>query len=126
LLDITKEDINNYLLTLIKKKNISSSQQNQRIDSIKFHYERVLRRQKEYYNIARSRKEHKLPDVLSKEEIGAMLKNTNNLKHRSLITLIYSCGLRCNEAINMKLEGIDSKRMLIKIKGAKGKKDRYV
>jgi len=123
---LASEDINRYLLQLIKEKNISSSQQNQRINSIKFYYEKVLGRKKEYYQIERPRKERKLPDVLSKEEVGAMIKATENLKHKSLIALIYSCGLRRSEAINLKLEDIDSKRMLIKIKGAKGKKDRYV
>ncbi len=123
---ITKDDINNYLLTLIQEKNISISQQNQRINAIKFYYEKVLDRPREYYDIERPRKERKLPDVLSKEEIGAMLKATENLKHKCIIALIYSCGLRRNEAVNMKLKDIDSKRMLIKIRGAKGNKDRYV
>jgi len=76
--------------------------------------------------IGRPRGERKLPDVLSKEEVRAMLNATTNLKHKSLIALIYSCGLRRSEAIQMKLEDIDSKRMMIKIRGAKGKKDRYV
>lgn len=123
---ITKEEINHYLLELIDKKNISTSQQNQRINAIKFYYEKVLGHNKENYQIERPRKERKLPDVLSKEEIGAMLKATTNLKHKCLIALIYSCGLRRSEAINLKLEDIDSKRMMIKICGAKGKKDRYV
>lgn len=123
---IGKEEINAYILKLIKEKNISRSQQNQRINAIKFYYEKVLNQSKSYFEIDRPRKERKLPDVLSKEEIGAMLKATPNLKHKCLIALIYSCGLRRSEAINMKLEDIDSKRMLIKIRGAKGNKDRYV
>ncbi len=123
---LTKEEINSYLLTLIRERKISASQQNQRINAIKFYYEKVLGRNKEYYQIERPRKEQKLPDVLSKEEVGAMIKVTENLKHKSLIALIYSCGLRRSEAINLKLEDIDSKRMLIKIRGGKGKKDRYV
>jgi site-specific recombinase XerD len=123
---LTKEEINSYLLTLIRERKISASQQNQRINAIKFYYEKVLGRNKEYYQIERPRKERKLPDVLSKEEVGAMIKVTENLKHKSLIALIYSCGLRRSEAINLKLEDIDSKRMLIKIRGGKGKKDRYV
>lgn len=122
---ITKEQINNYILGLIRGKGISTSQQNQRINAIKFYYEKVLGRDKEEYPIERSRKERKLPDVLSKDEIKAMISATENLKHKSLIAIIYSCGLRRSEAINLKLEDIDSQRMMIKIKGAKGKKDRY-
>ena len=64
--------------------------------------------------------------VLSKNEIAAMINSTNNIKHKSLIALIYSCGLRRCEAINMELKDIDSNRMLIKIIAGKGKKDRYV
>jgi integrase/recombinase XerD len=124
--NLTKEDINQYLLKLIKERNISSSQQNQRINAIKFYYEKVIGRNREYYEIERPRREHKLPDVLSKKEVGAMIRATENLKHKCLIALIYSCGLRRSEAINLKLGDIDSKRMMIKICGSKGKKDRYV
>jgi len=124
--EITKEEINAYILRLIKEKDISTSQQNQRINSIKFYYEKVLNRDKEYYQIDRPRKRRYLPEVLSKEEIGKMIKLTDNRKHQSLIALIYSCGLRRSEAINLKLKDIDSKRMMIKVNNAKGNKDRYV
>lgn len=123
---ITKEEINSFILRLIKEKQISPSQQNQRINAIKFFYEKVLNREKEYYWIDRPRKERKLPDILSKEEIAAMLKATENKKHKCLIALIYSCGLRRSEAVNLEIKDIDSKRMQVKIRGAKGKKDRYV
>ena len=124
--DITLDEINTYILDLIQNKNISPSQQNQRINAIKFYYEKVLGRDQEYFNIERPRKERKLPNVLSKEEIADILSVTDNLKHKCLIALIYSCGLRRSEAIKLKKEDIDSIRMVIKIKGAKGKKDRYV
>ncbi len=122
---IRKEEINEYILKLIQKRNISASQQNQRINAIKFYYEKVLGREKEYYSINRPRKERKLPDILSKEEIGAMLDATENLKHKSVIAILYSCGLRRSEVINLRIEDIDSRRMVVKIRGAKGKKDRY-
>ena len=86
----------------------------------------VLGRDKTCYGIDRPGRERKLPDVLSKEEVGAMLRATKNPKHKCILALIYSCGLRRRELINLKLEDVDSKRMLIKIRGAKGKKDRYV
>jgi integrase/recombinase XerD len=123
---ITTENINSYILELIKEKNISTSQQNQRINAIKFYYEKVLGRRKEYYNIERPRQERKLPDVLSKEEIKAMLNATINLKHKSIIAIIYSCGLRRNETVELKISDIDSKRMVIKIRKGKGNKDRYI
>lgn len=124
--EISKQEINHYILNLINNEKISNSQQNQRINSIKFYYEKVLGKSTEYYQVERPRKERKLPDVLSKEDIAAMLKATANNKHKSLIAVIYSCGLRRSEAVNLKIEDVDSKRMQIKIKGAKGKKDRYV
>lgn len=126
LVDISFDEINAYLHKLIKEQNISSSQQNQRINSIKFYYEKVLGRATEYYNIERPHIEKTLPDVLSKEEIYKMIQLTQNIKHRCIIALIYSCGLRRSEAINMELTDIDSKRMLVKVRAAKGKKDRYV
>jgi len=123
--EITHDEINAYILRLIQEKKISRSQQNQRINAIKFYYEHVLNSKKAYFDIDRPRKDKKLPNVLSKKEIGSMLKVTTNLKHKCIIALIYSYGLRRSEAIYMKLEDIDSKRMMVKIKGAKGNKDRY-
>ena len=123
---VSKDQINRYILWLIREKNISASQQNQRINAIKFYYEKVLGYEKQVYQIERPRKERKLPEVLSKEEIGAMLKVTSNLKHKCLIALIYTCGLRRSEAINLKNKDIDNKRMTLHLREAKGGKDRYI
>jgi site-specific recombinase XerD len=123
---IAVSDINAYILELIREKKISGSQQNQRINAIKFYYEKVLGKEKSYYDIKRPKKDKRLPDVLSKEEIYEMIKITENIKHKALIALMYSCGLRRSEVINLRIHDIDSKRMLIKIRGAKGRKDRYV
>ncbi len=126
LAEISKDEINAYILNLIRERDISPSQQNQRVNAIKFYYEKVLKRHKEYYDIERPRREKRLPDVLSKHEIAAMMRATENKKHKCLIATIYSCGLRRSEAVTLKVEDIDSKRMQVKIRGAKGKKDRYV
>ncbi|QNM84295.1 tyrosine-type recombinase/integrase [Polaribacter pectinis] len=76
-------------------------------------------------NIERPKKERQLPAVLSVEEIKSIFNNLTNLKHKTLLSLLYSGGLRIGEALNLKITDIDSKRMLIHIKQAKGKKDRY-
>ena len=123
--DIQQNEINDYILKLIREKDISGSQQNQRINSIKFYYEKVLGREKQYFSIIRPRKEKKLPNVLSKEEIRLILNSIDNIKHKSIIGVIYSGGLRRGEVLKLRVEDIDSQRMLIKIRGAKGKKDRY-
>jgi len=98
---------------------------NQAINSIKFYYEVVMGMPNRFYSIERPRKEHRLPKVVSKEEIVAIMNHTNNIKHRCIIGLLYSAGLRRSELLNLKLEDIDSKRMLIHVRTAKGNKDRY-
>ena len=121
---LTTEQINNYILDLIQSKNISISQQNQRINAIKFYYEKILGRNKQYYALHRPNKEYKLPKVLSKNEVKKILDSCNNLKHYCILLLIYSAGLRRSELINLKVADINSERMIINIIGAKGKKDR--
>jgi len=111
LVNITTAQINSYILNLIKSKNISISQQNQRINAIKFYYEKVLGRKKEYYELHRPRKESKLPKVLSKNEIKRIFEVTNNLKHKCILMLIYSAGLRRGELLNLTFNDIDSERI---------------
>jgi len=77
-----------------------------------------------FYDIERPIQKKQLPKVLSKSEILGLIANTNNLKHRCIVSLLYSAGLRRSELLNLKLEDIDSKRMLISVKAAKGNKDR--
>jgi len=77
------------------------------------------------YKIKRPQKDEKLPVVLSKEEVAKILSSVDNVKHKAILMLIYSAGLRISEVVKLKPEDIDSKRMLIHIKGAKGRKDRY-
>jgi len=121
---LTTEQINNYILDLIQSKKISISQQNQRINAIKFYYEKILGRNKQYYALHRPNKEHKLPKVLSKNEVKKILTSSNNLKHHCILLLIYSAGLRRSELINLKVSDINSDRMIVNIVNAKGKKDR--
>lgn len=125
LADISKDEINQYILRLIKEKDISTSQQNQRINAIKFYYEKALGREKGYYSIERPREGRTLPSVLSKTEIANIIRSISNLKHKCIISILYSGGLRRGEVLNLTLGDIDSERMMIKIRGGKGKKDRY-
>lgn len=122
---VSYQQINNYLLELIQYKKISTSQQNQRINAIKFYYEKVLGRDREYFHLSRPRKESKLPTILTMEEVDRIFRLAKNLKHKCILMTIYSGGLRRSELINLKVADIDSQRMLIKICDAKGKKDRY-
>jgi integrase/recombinase XerD len=76
-----------------------------------------------FYVIDRPRKEVKLPQVLSKEDVLSILDHTNNIKHRCIVGLLYSAGLRRNELVNLKISDIDSKRMLIRVESGKGNID---
>ena len=124
--DISKEEINAYLLELIRSKNISASQQNQRINAIKFYYEKVLGREKIYVDIERPKSRKALPNVLSTSEIRQMIDKTSNIKHKCIISALYSAGLRRSELINLKATDILSDQMQIKIRNSKGNRDRYV
>ena len=76
--------------------------------------------------LERPRRKYKLPNVLSKEEVKLILNAHSNIKHKTMLSLIYSCGLRRSELLNLKPTDIDSKRNIVIIKQAKGKKDRIV
>ncbi|WP_238769900.1 tyrosine-type recombinase/integrase [Maribellus maritimus] len=123
--EITQEQINYYILELVQNHQISASQQNQRINAIKFYYEKVQRGDRRLYSIERPRKSKRLPKVLSKEEIQQIIMQCNNLKHKCILSLIYSAGLRRSELLSIKLTDIHSDRGMIRIEAAKGQKDRY-
>ncbi len=123
LLEINEDLIRQYLQKLIQEGK-SNSYLNQSINSIKFYYEIVLEMPNRFYSIERPRKENKLPKVISKEEVQAIINATNNIKHKCLLSLLYSAGLRRSELLNLKITDIDSKRMLIRVEASKGNKDR--
>lgn len=104
----------------------SISQQNQVINAIRFLYKEVLGKKYDKVSFKRPKSQKKLPRVIDGEFIKDRLSKIENLKHQSILTLTYSVGLRVSEIVNIKIEDIDSKRMLIYIKNAKGKKDRIV
>lgn len=120
---ISENDIRSYLQLLVQQKK-SHSYINQMINSIKFYYEVVLEMPNRFYSVERPFKKESLPKVISLEEVQSIIKNTNNIKHRCIVSLLYSAGLRRNELLNLKLEDIDSKRMVITVKNGKGNKDR--
>jgi site-specific recombinase XerD len=107
-------------------KFTSISQQNQVINAIRFLYKFVLNKKYDKVSFKRPKSEKKLPKVVDNEYIKEKLNKIDNLKHKTILTLTYSVGLRVSEIVNLKIEDIDSKRMLIHIKNAKGRKDRLV
>ena len=122
--DITNDDIKNFLVYLLEEKQSATSTLNQAINALKFYYGTMLQK-KFIYEVKRPKKDKKLPVVLSKEEVAKILSSVDNIKHKAILMLVYSSGLRVGEVIKLKPEDIDSKRKLVFVKGAKGRKDRY-
>ncbi len=122
-MNLNEQDIRAYLQSLMDKK-ASDSLLNQAINAIKFYYEVVQGMPNRFYMLDRPRRKQHLPKVVSREHIGRMIRGTNNVKHRCIIALLYSAGLRRGELVNLKLRDIDSERMLIHVRQAKGNKDR--
>jgi integrase/recombinase XerD len=124
--EITKGQIMDYLVMTRRKENWSSSLQNQIINSIKYFYEHVLKQARTVYDLPRPKREFKLPTVFAADEVKRILIALDNLKHKTMLCLAYSCGLRVSEIVNMKIGDIDSQRMVITVRQSKGKKDRQV
>lgn len=120
-----EQEIKEYLLHLIRERKVSSSSVNQCYSALKFLYERTLKREWIMEKIPRTRIEKRLPVVLDRGEVESLFSVIENLKHRAILMLIYSSGLRVGEAAHLKVSDIDSKRMLLRVKKSKGKKDRY-
>jgi integrase/recombinase XerD len=122
---IDHDVVRDYLYYLLKEKNVSQATINQSYSALKFFYETTLGKEWDRVKIPRSRRIKKLPVVLSKEEVGAILNKIRSLKYRAILITIYSGGLRLGEAIKLKLTDIDSQRMMIRVSQGKGNKDRY-
>jgi len=122
---IDEHQIIAFLRYLVMERKISISYQNQAINAIKFYYEKVLGGKRTFYFIDRPKKEKTLPTVLNEEEIVRLFKAVENKKHKTILMLAYSSGLRLGEITRLKLTDIDRQRMQIRIEQSKGKKDRY-
>lgn len=124
--EITNEDVVIYNNDYILKNNLSASYQNQVVNAIKLFFKTVQNKKIEVDKIHRPKRAKILPNVLSKEEVKLILEAHSNLKHKTMLSLIYSCGLRRSELLNLKPIDIDSKRNIVIIRQSKGKKDRIV
>ena len=123
--ELTEVDIREYLLYLLEEKRHSAATVNQVFNALRFLYVEILKMPFAIGSIPRPKKERKLPTILNLNEIEKLFGAIENLKHRTILMLIYSAGLRLGELIKLKPEDIDGDRKLIHLRGAKGKKDRY-
>jgi integrase/recombinase XerD len=124
--EITNEDVVVYNNDYILKNNLSASYQNQIVNALKLFFRTVQNKVIVLDTIHRPKRAKVLPNVLSKEEVKLILNAHSNIKHKTMLAMIYSCGLRCGELLALQPTHIDSIRNIVLLKNAKGKKDRIV
>ncbi|HSV76105.1 MAG TPA: site-specific integrase [Bacteroidales bacterium] len=123
---LSNDDMVRFVNEYIIARGLSFSLQNQVINATKLFFREIIKSSIEIDKLERPRREYKLPNVLSKEEVKKILEAPANIKHRAMLSLIYACGLRRSELLNLKPGNIDSRRKLLIIRQAKGRKDRIV
>lgn len=123
--ELTENNIRAYLLYLIEQKHLSISTINQVFNAIRFLYVELYNQPFKVGSLPRPLRYRKLLTVLSEEEVLRILDSVVNIKHRAVLSVIYSGGLRGGEAVKLRISDVDSGRMLIHVNGAKGRKDRY-
>ena len=123
---LTTERVKNYLQYCLVEIKLKEATLHSRLNALKFYYEQVLGKEKFFFEIPRPKKALQLPKVISEEKIIDGLMAVQNSKHRCLLLLAYSAGMRVSEVVSLQITDINSDRMQIHIKSAKGKKDRMV
>ena len=118
---LTEQTVRDYIQMRIQNKEPSSVAHD--IFAISFFFKSILN---QYINIPRPKRNKKLPEILPKEEVKAMINATQNIKHKLILKMLYGCGLRVSELVNLKKEDINFNENLIHVCLAKGKKDRFV
>ena len=123
---ITEEELRQYFLHIINVKHYSRNTTTIALCGIRFFFEQTLNRNWTLFNIVRPAPEHKLPVILSLEEVREILNRVRLPRYRVCLSTIYACGLRLQEGIRLAVPDIDSARMMIHVRHGKGNKDRYV
>ena len=124
--ELTADELRRYFVYCYEKLRLKENTLHSRINAVKFYYEKVLKREKFFWEIPRPKKAQQLPKVFSQDDVAAIINNAQNKKHKVMLMLAYSAGLRISEVVTLKTYEIDSRRMTIFISAAKGKKDRLV
>ena len=124
--ELSPERLQSYFLYCHKELQLSENHIHSRMNAVKFYFEKVLHKDKMFFDIPRPKKPLLLPKALNTEEISKLINAAENPKHKLILQLCYGMGLRVSEIVNIKMEHIDSKTMKVLIERGKGKKDRYV
>lgn len=122
--EISNDDVIVFNNEFILKNNLSPSYQNQIVNAIKLYFKTCHDTLVDINKIHRPKRSKLLPNVLSKEEIKSILNAHGNIKHKAMLSMVYSCGLRRSELLNLKFSDIDSNRNIVIIRQGKGRKDR--
>ncbi|MGZ8545201.1 MAG: tyrosine-type recombinase/integrase [Flavisolibacter sp.] len=125
-INLTEEQLKRYLLYCHEKLRLSENTLHSRMNALKFYYEQVLKRHRFFWDIPRPKRPMQLPKLLNEDELARLFNALTNKKHKAMLFTAYSAGLRVSEIVNLRLTDIDSVRMQIFVRKAKGKKDRYV
>ena len=120
------EDVRAYLLQLIEQRRPSWSYYSQNVQALRFLYKVTLGRDWALAHIAYPKQPKRLPVVLSPDEVARFFAAIDRLKDRALLMTAYAAGLRISEVVALRVEDIDSRRMVIRVRQGKGRKDRYV
>lgn len=123
---LTLGDVRRYQLHLTRERKVAWSTFNVHVAAIRFFYRVTVPRKWDIDRVPYQKKARKLPEVLSPEEVGALLQQAANLKHRTILATIYGAGLRVGEACQLRIGDIDSARMVLHIRNGKNRKDRDV
>ena len=123
---LTDEEVRQFFVHLISERKLSSSSITVYLCGIKFFFETTLKKKLNILDIVRPQRPQRLPVVLSREEVKTILKRVKRPIYRMALTIIYACGLRISEGIQLQTSDIDGKRHLLRVRNGKGGKDRYV
>ncbi|HMO34330.1 MAG TPA: tyrosine-type recombinase/integrase [Lacibacter sp.] len=124
--DLTADRLQRYMLYCTEQLQLSENTLHSRLNALKFYFEQVLGREKFFWEIPRPKKQLQLPRHFSKEEVTQIIRAAGPVKHKTMLMLAYGCGLRVSEVVRLKVNDIDSSRLCLNIRQAKGKKDRVV
>jgi integrase/recombinase XerD len=123
--DLGEDELKEYMLYLMKERHLSEGTFRFYVAALKFLYRTTLRREWAVEKIRYPRAKRKLPIVLDLSEVESLFAVTPNLKHKAILMITYSSGLRASETARLKITDIDSKRMMVRVTQGKGGKDRY-